>query len=169
MLHATSSSSAKTQAAKQKWNCGANHVSLQLHNNTIITPWKHGNHNTNLCHISNYIQCDISKCFMKVSANNINPGGTVPCVRVGLVQRHDMSKVWELGILLFYAHLENGKHKTTTIENNLGIWKYHIIFISLKTILLYYNWGLRMSTTTNLGYPFSNILTERSWAVKVLN
>lgn len=42
---------------------------------------------------------------MKVTANHIDPGSTVPCIAVCFIKGHDVCKIWELGILLLQTNL----------------------------------------------------------------
>ena len=51
---------------------------------------------------------------MKVSADHVDPCGTVPRVAVCLIKGHDMRKIGKFGVLLFQTHLLKE-------ENQLGI------------------------------------------------
>lgn len=42
---------------------------------------------------------------MKVSADHVDPCGTVPRVAVCFIKGHDMCKIGKLGVLLFQTHL----------------------------------------------------------------
>lgn len=71
---------------------------------------------TNLCHVSDQVEGDIRESFVEIPTHHIDPRGAVTCVWVCFIQSHDMSKVGELGVLLFKAYLHTKRARVWNTE-----------------------------------------------------
>lgn len=49
---------------------------------------------------------------MKVSADHIDPGGTVPRIAVCFIKSHDVCKVGKFGVLLFQTNLREKENQS---------------------------------------------------------
>lgn len=71
-----------------------------------------------LCHVGDYVESDVRKGFVQVSAHHADPGERVSRVWVRLIQRHHMCQVWQLGILLLQTHLRNIQHDISAPQHD---------------------------------------------------
>ena len=65
-----------------------------------------------LCQVGDHVQGDVGICFMKVPADHVEPGGTVPRVAMCFIKSHDVGKIGKFGVLLFQTNLIGEKNQS---------------------------------------------------------